>query len=100
MPFILVADIDLSVTRHGDEVWVVLKYPHRAVAPIHGRAEHIVVDQDSTRSSDGLRITYDYDRDGYVIEQSTGAYDKDSSLVWVESVFLKAWAKNVEGNSD
>lgn len=93
----LVDEEDLAVTRDGEDVWVILRYPPWSYSGRDGkRAHRVVFDQESIRASDGIRISFDYRRDGYVIEQSTGAYDENEQLVWVESVFIKAWAKNVE----
>lgn len=46
----------------------------------------IQVNQESVRASDGIRLFYDYDRDGWVIEQPT-------KLVWAadETEFDNGW---------
>jgi hypothetical protein len=43
------------------------------------------------RASDGIRIRYDFERDGWVIMQpSTMEYPE----TWVESAFVESWAKS------
>jgi hypothetical protein len=42
------------------------------------------------RAADDIRVSYDLERDGWVIEQD--AQSEDGSRAWVEVAFLKAWA--------
>jgi hypothetical protein len=45
----------------------------------------------AVRASDGIRIEYDFDRDGWVIKQPGG----DSSD-WQEVAFVESWARSPE----
>lgn len=47
-----------------------------------------------TRAADGIRVTYDFDRDGWAIWQEGGIeYDgyREPNGQWVEVAFIKAW---------
>lgn len=50
-----------------------------------------------TRAADNIRIKYDSERDGWVIEQaSVFEWNKDDSVCdpnWQEVAFVKAWAR-------
>lgn len=53
------------------------------------------------RASDGIRISYDFDRDGYVIEQPTKLQwqlnDPNSGdMKWKETAFIQSWALEEE----
>jgi hypothetical protein len=49
------------------------------------------------RAADSIRISYDFDRDGYKIEQaSTFSWDCDDKVCdpdWQEVSFIQAWAR-------
>jgi hypothetical protein len=57
-----------------------------------------------TRAADSVRISYDSDRDGWVIEQaSIFSWDKDDSICdpdWQEVSFIQAWGRAKEGTFD
>ena len=47
------------------------------------------------RSNDGVRLHYDFDRDGWVIEQPTQlewGVDEEPDPHWKEVAFIQAWA--------
>jgi hypothetical protein len=62
----------------------------------------ITIDLYHTRSSDGIRIKYDSERDGWVIEQASvfewECDDQEQKPDWQEVAFIKSWAR--EGNND
>lgn len=88
-----------EVSRRGLTVAVTLLYPPRDEtdeALNHGKPRFVEFDQESVRASDGIRIHYDYERDGYAIEQSSrfawgaeGPCDPD----WQEVAFVQSWAR-------
>ena len=49
------------------------------------------------RAADNIRISYDYDRDGWVVEQSSifewDADDEECDEDWQEVAFVKAWER-------
>ena len=51
----------------------------------------IEIDQESVRASDGIRVHYDYDRDGWVICQPK--WDDDGNTDWQETAFVQSWAR-------
>ena len=59
---------------------VAMQYPRIDDDRIHT----IEVNICEVRAADGVRVSYDFDRDGWKIEQSTDIEDK----VWVESAFI------------
>lgn len=94
---VIVDESDLLIERYSKNIYVTLMYPPWTDEEDDGtRARAVIVDQSSVRASDGIRISYDYKRDGYVIEQNTGVLDENENPVWVESAFIQAWARNIE----
>src|SRR3569623_1239356 len=56
-----------------------------------------------TRAADNIRISYDYDRDGWKIEQASvfewDAADTVMDEGWEEVVFVPAWGRLLEPSS-
>lgn len=86
---------NLHVRQCGGTVSVVMTYPN-----VTGNGvKYVEVNQESVRASDGVRLSYDYARDGWVIEQPTrtcwagadrggdGKYDGG----WREVAFVESW---------
>ncbi len=51
------------------------------------------------RASDGLRVSYDFSRDGWIVSQpKRGAWSADEPIdeQWAEVGFFKSWAINVD----
>ena len=60
------------VGRVGDTLRVELLYPPYEADPFGGgRIRYVELNQESVRASDGIRLHYDFDRDGFVVEQET-----------------------------
>jgi hypothetical protein len=57
-----------------------------------------------TRAADSIRISYESDRDGWVIEQgSIFTWDMEDEVgdpAWKEVAFIKAWGSDPEEDSD
>lgn len=75
----------------GDTLRVDLWYPRS-----EDRYRFIELGLCDTRAADSLRISYDFERDGYKIEQASkfewehnGPMDRD----WQEVAFIQAWAR-------
>lgn len=81
---------NLYLTRMGKTISVEMTYPN---INEHG-IKYVEVDQESVRASDGIRLHYDYERDGWVIEQPTKLSWKDPPYDkgWKEAAFIKSWA--------
>lgn len=81
----------------GEEVHVDLLYPKHPGTP-----KFVVVNQSSVRASDGVRLSYDYDEDGFRVEQPTASavflpQAGDSGEVhepdtWTQVFFAQSWA--------
>ncbi len=90
---------NFHVVKSDDTLQVTLTYPPRSNHENkNNQVRYVEFDQESVRASDGIRIYYDYDRDGYVIEQPKtrllptkrkGSYD--SRTKWIEVGFFQSW---------
>jgi hypothetical protein len=73
--------------RGGNTVCFDFFYPRQSPT------QHIEIGIFDVRASDGIRIHYDYDRDGYVIEQPTQlawSSDEPTDYKWKEVAFIKS----------
>lgn len=78
----------------GDAVHIDIEYPRNDTALVR----EIVVGLVDVRAADDIRITYDFERDGWAIWQATKFEwaDDDPNIgdpCWVESAFVRAWAR-------
>ncbi len=82
------------ITRRGDTLSVELTYPKISSQGI----KFIEVDQESVRASDGIRMFYDYDRDGWAIQQPTRLiWNKEPyDMGWKEVAFIQSWGLREE----
>jgi hypothetical protein len=62
--------------------------------------KYIKVGLMDVRAADDIRISYDFDRDGYVIEQASKFSwpidDPECDPNWQEVAFVQAWAREEE----
>jgi hypothetical protein len=80
----------ILIQENGDTIIAEFAYPRQ------NKIKHIEIGLSDVRASDGIRIHYDFERDGYVIEQPIlKATDKgnytDCSDEWHETAFCKSW---------
>jgi len=72
--------------------------------PSRDRNEYLHVDLMDVRAADGIRIHFDFDRNGWVIEQaSVFRWDVDDEVCdegWQEVAFCEAWALEVREDDD
>lgn len=65
--------------------------------------KHLLIGLMDTRAADDLRISYDFERDGWKIEQSSiFSWDCDDEVCdpdWQEVAFIKAWQRQTERDS-
>ncbi|KQP94127.1 hypothetical protein ASF60_13565 [Methylobacterium sp. Leaf113] len=92
---------NFHVNAYGDTLNVELTYPNITV----DGCRHIHVNQESVRASDGIRLSYDYDRDGWSIEQQVmidlgGCMDTPNPDEWVEVAFVRSWGLVREPNGE
>jgi len=92
---------NFHVARNGNELRVELTYPPYTDAKNeHGKCRYVYVDQESVRASDGVRLHYDYERDGFVVEQPKSRVvalgNKSYTTVedWIEVGFFESWHFN------
>jgi hypothetical protein len=60
-------------------------------AELQGEIKYIEVGLEHVRAADSIRISYDFDRDGYRIEQSRLTEDDQMMDDWQEVAFIPAW---------
>jgi hypothetical protein len=88
---------DQELARDGAELSTDFWYPRNP-----GHATHLVLGLVDVRAADSIRISYDFDRDGWLIEQAQkfewGDEDDGScDPMWKEVAFVKAWASEIPG---
>ena len=80
---------DARVFR-GDELYLALTYPENGINFIKVGLSHV-------RATDDIRISFDFTRDGWIIEQaSIFLWDGDDEVCdpdWQEVAFVQAWAR-------
>lgn len=84
---------NFHVAVRGDQLHVDLTYPRFTV----GGCRHVLVNQESVRASDGVLLSYDYDRDGWSIQQQVmidrdGCMETPNPDEWVEVAFVRSWS--------
>jgi len=92
--------LNFHVERCGDELHVDLTHPpYEADDNPESRVRYVCFDQEAVRASDGIRIHYDYTRDGYAIEQpnerllgTETPHSYGAETVWTETAFVQSWA--------
>ena len=86
-----------EIRSYGDELHVGLWYPDNPDTEI----SKIVIALMDVRAADDIRISYDKDRDGWLIEQATvfewPIDDKVGDAGWTETAFAPAWPFEKEG---
>lgn len=73
--------------RRGLLFCVDLFYPREP-----GHAHTIEIGLTDVRAADPIRVTYDFDRDGWSILQANRNVDAGDPDQWYEVAFTKAWA--------
>ncbi len=87
--------------RVGNPPWIRVNPDVMFVDHGYPRSEnnpkYIVVGLCDVRAADSIRISYDFDRDGWVVEQASifswDADDKEMDSDWAEVAFVQAWAR-------
>ncbi len=73
----------------GDTIVAELWYPRTK-----GEPAFINIGLVDVRASDGIRVHYDFDRDGWVIEQPTKLCwksEEEPDMAWKEVAFVRSW---------
>lgn len=81
-----------QLSVRGDTIRAELWYPR-----CEGRPRYVEIDLVDVRASDGIRISYDFERDGWSIEQaSTFEWHADAATYdydWQEVAFVPSWGR-------
>lgn len=96
---------NFHITRRGDTLLVTLTYPPWSETDnTNGQCFYIEIDQESVRASDGIRMFYDYERDGWAIQQAAifewACDDEDMDRDWQEVAFIQSWAREKLDSDD
>lgn len=84
--------------EHGDTIVAEFAYPRQ------NQIKFIEVGLSDVRAADNLRISYDFDRDGWKVEQAyineidKGTYIDAATNIWEEVGFFQAWALESKRN--
>ncbi len=80
--------------QYGEEVHIDLWYPRSS------EVKYILVGLMDVRASDGIRISFDFERNGYKIEQASkfswDANDDKCDPDWQEVAFVESWAREIK----
>ena len=95
----MVTELDIVFQQaaiYGDEAHIDLWYPD-----VPGqRVRRFVIGLMDVRAADSIRVSYDKERDGWVIEQASKfEWDADDDVCdpdWQEVAFVRAWARQVD----
>ena len=64
---------------------------------LEGSAEAVEIELSDVRAADSIQVSYDFDRDGWVIKQaSIFEWESDDEVCdsdWQEVAFIEAWAR-------
>lgn len=86
--------------QYGDELNLDLWYPRLDTSTVKA----FVIGLSDVRAADGIRVSYDFERDGWRIEQaSTFSWDGDDPVCdpdWQEVAFVQAWARQKPDEHD
>jgi hypothetical protein len=88
-----------TANQEGDILHLDLVYPNIADDPSVGRIRKIQIGLMDVRAADDIRISYDFERDGWKIEQekiNTNQGHYTGTGEWVEVAFIEAWANETE----
>ncbi len=84
-----------DIQIRGNTVDIELMYPRS-----DNHQSHVEVGLCDVRAADSIRIHYDFDRDGWSIEQaSTFQWESNDAVCdpdWQEVAFVQAWARDKE----
>ena len=81
------------------EHYVELFYPRSEMERTDDQPQAVIVGLMDIRAADNIRITYDFDRDGWVIAQEPIAKNGEIGL-WQEVAFIQAWGLEDESRTD
>lgn len=88
-----------EVSCHGETLHADIWYPGRK-DDTGDAIQHIEVGLYDVRAADSVRVHYDFDRDGWVVEQASTfsweAGDNKCDPDWQEVSFAQAWARKKE----
>ena len=90
----------ILINEYGNTMHVEFAYPRQ-----NKKIQHIEIGLSDVRASDGIRVRYDFERDGYVIEQPILKATKKDGYTqcddeWHEVFFAKSWILSDKDDKD
>ena len=88
----------ILISERDDTLTVEFAYPRQ------NKIKYIEVGICDVRAADNIRIHYDFDRDGYVLEQAyineidMGDYIDAATNIWEEVGFFESWSLEHKGS--
>lgn len=87
-----------NVRQFGDALSINLYYPNVPDATVR----RFEIGLSCVRAADNIQVSYDYDRDGWVIKQASifqwNADDTEQDEDWQEVAFIQAWGRDVRND--
>lgn len=81
----------IKIFRCNDDEMIVGLSPR-----YNGSPKFLIVELNDVRAADGIRLSYDFDRDGWRVEQAS-TFSWPAGVVpdpdWQEVAFVQAWAR-------
>lgn len=89
-----------NIDFHTNTAMVEISYPRLE----NNKIKNIEVGLSDVRAADNIRISYDFDRDGWKIEQASifswDIEDTEMDPDWQEVAFVKAWEREKDNFID
>ncbi len=89
---------NFHVAKQAEELHVTLTYPPYEDEPAGEKCRYVVVNQESVRATDGLRVWFHFGRNQFIVEQESCKLTKvcdglyEDGTIWTEVGAFDAWA--------
>lgn len=91
---------NIECSRMKDVAYIEIWYPRSESSIPEKQIDTIEIGLMDTRAADNIRVSYDFDRDGWSIKQASKfEWDIDDEICdegWQEVAFIQAWALEKE----
>jgi hypothetical protein len=87
-----VDNLRLTVRNDPKETFAEIDIKYPRIGPLVG----LEIGIECVRAADTIRVTYDFERDGYSILQASNWDNAEEDKDWQEVAFVQAWARERE----